>query len=296
MIQSNNEWGRLEKVILGSTENFNFSSSDENFIKIQDRPSGIANPDKILETESALNDWQSLLESMGVEVLRPKEFDYQKVDAFGAYCPRDTVLVIGDKVILTPTIWKKRKYEAEVLLDHLGNNYVTPEDPKVMFDAANVIRCNNDIIYLISYSGNEAGADWLQSYLGSEYRVHKLKNVYNGMHLDSTILPLREGLVMLNTERMNESDLPSFMKSWDKIWITQEDMWQDPEYNKMTSNWVGINVLSYDENTIFCDPKQIKLMKKIKQYKIDSIGINIPNTKYFMGAHHCATLDLKRRS
>ena len=296
MIRSDNEWGRLEKVILGSTKNFNFSTTDEKYIRIPNRPSGPANFEKILETEEALASWQKLLEDMGVDVLRPSEIDYQKLDGFGSYCPRDTVLVIGNKVILTPTVWKKRTIEWHALKDYLGSDYVLPTDQNVMFDAANIIRCNRDILYLISYSGNEAGADWLQSYLGPEYTVHKLKNVYNGMHLDSTILPLREGLVMLNSTRINESKLPKFMMSWDKIWITEDDMWKDPELNSMTSNWIGINILSYDENAVFCDPKQIKLMKKLSKYGIESIGINIPNTKYFMGGHHCASLDLKRNS
>ena len=294
MISSNNEWDTLRRVILGTTKNFNFSTDDEKYIKIPNRPSGPADIEKIEETEAALNDWQSILEDMDVEVLRPDDLDYQSMDAFGAYCPRDTTLVIGDKVIFTPNVWEKRTLERPALIRHFDTNVVAPENKDIMFDAANIIRCNNDILYLVSYSGNEAGADWLQDYLGPEYKIHKLIDVYKGMHLDSSILPLREGLVMLNSEWMTDDKLPEFMKSWDKIWITQDDMWQDPEYNGMTSNWIGINVLSYDENTIFCGPKKKTLMNILKKHKVDSIPINIPNTKYFMGAHHCATLDILR--
>ena len=294
MINSNNEWGKLKRIILGSASKFNFSTTDEIYSTYSYMPKGPASDEAIYATEKALEIFESELKNLGVEVLRPKELDYQALDAFGAYCPRDTVLVIGDKVILTPTLWKKRRVEWDSMKSYLGDNIVEPEDPEVMFDAAQVIRCNRDILYLVSVSGNEAGGDWLESYLGSEYRVHRIRAVYKGMHLDSTIIPLREGLVMLNSERVKEESLPEFMKSWDKIWINKEDLIQDPKWTKLTTNWIGMNILSYDENTVFCDPEQIKLRKIFDKYGIDSIGVKLPYAKYFMGGHHCATLDLLR--
>jgi N-dimethylarginine dimethylaminohydrolase len=292
MISSSNEWDKLSKVILGSSEKMNWSITDPDYSKLVNRPgsnfgSGPVPNSIIYDTEKALNYFQKQLELLDVEVIRPKPIDYQSSDSFGNYCPRDTVLVIGDKVILTPTKWKKRRDEWASML-HLFPTAVTVDDPNAMFDAANIIRCNNDIIYLISYSGNEAGADWLERYLGPEYTVHRLRNVYNGMHLDTTIVPLREGLVMLNRGRMSENDIPRFMKNWDKIWIYEEDI------ISTASKWIGMNLLSYNENLVFCDSKQINIINKLKKHRIEIIGVTLPHAKYLMGGHHCVTLDLKR--
>ena len=87
-----------------------------------------------------------------------------------------------------------------------------------VFDAANILRCNNDILYLVSNTGNLKGAKWLQNFLGSEYRVHTIQDVYSYIHIDSTIAVLREGLCLLNPERVNENNISEFLKSWDKIW------------------------------------------------------------------------------
>jgi glycine amidinotransferase/scyllo-inosamine-4-phosphate amidinotransferase 1 len=293
MINSNNEWGRLKRVILGSTVNFNFSRTDEEYTKYPELPVGAANPDYIYDMENALKIFEKELKNLDVEVLRPKEIDYQKLEGFGSYCPRDTILIIGDKVIFTPTVWKKRRIEWESMKEYFPE-IVIPDNPSVMFDAANIIRCNRDILYLVSYSGNEEGGDWLENFLGSEYRVHRIRAVYKGMHLDSTIVPLREGLVMLNSERVKEESLPDFMKSWDKIWLAKEDLIQDPNWTQLTTNWIGMNIFSYDENTIFCDDKQEKLKKIFYKYNIDTIGVNLPHAKYFMGGHHCSTLDILR--
>jgi glycine amidinotransferase/scyllo-inosamine-4-phosphate amidinotransferase 1 len=293
MINSNNEWGRLKRVILGSTVNFNFSRTDEEYTKYPELPVGAANPDYIYDMENALKIFEKELKNLDVEVLRPKEIDYQKLEGFGSYCPRDTILIIGDKVIFTPTVWKKRRIEWESMKEYFPE-IIIPDNPSVMFDAANIIRCNRDILYLVSYSGNEEGGDWLENFLGSEYRVHRIRAVYKGMHLDSTIVPLREGLVMLNSERVKEESLPDFMKSWDKIWLAKEDLIQDPNWTQLTTNWIGMNIFSYDENTIFCDDKQEKLKKIFYKYNIDTIGVNLPHAKYFMGGHHCSTLDILR--
>lgn len=295
MINSNNEWEKLTRVILGSSDKMNWSRSDTEYNSILKKANFSSGPvpDHIIyETEKALKYFQTQMESMGVEVIRPESIDYQKIDGFGNYCPRDTVLVIGDKIILTPTRWKRRRDEWQSMM-HAFPSTVTVDDPKAMFDAANIIRCNNDLIYLVSYSGNEEGADWLESYLGPEYKIHRLRNVYNGMHLDTTIVPLREGLVMLNAERMNEDDIPSFMKGWDKIWVKPDDLFLSGE-QKRTSKWVGMNLLSYDENTVFCDGKQKNIINKLKKYNINTVDIDLPHAKYLMGGHHCVTLDLQR--
>ena len=290
-ISTNNEWGRLRKVILGSALNFNFSQSDPKYKNIKKLPKGPVPEHVILETEEALTIFESQLKQLNVEVLRPNPIDYVSLDAFGCYCPRDTVLVLDSIPILTPTIWEKRRVEWQSIIHYLPNA-ITIDDPNVILDAANVIRCNDDLLYLVSYSGNEAGADWIERNF-PRYNVHRLRNVYADMHLDTTIVPLREGLVLLNAERLKDEQLPDFLKSWDKIWIQPEDIISS-NTSAATSNWIAMNLFSYDEHTVFCDPKQKNIIAKLNEHGIEEIGIDLPHSKYLMGGHHCCTLDLVR--
>ena len=70
-----------------------------------------------------------------------------------------------------------------------------------------------DILYLVSSSGNEVGARWLQIVLGNEYKVHTTRDIYRSSHIDSTILCLRPGLVLLNSTRVNKKIVQKFLKN-----------------------------------------------------------------------------------
>lgn len=86
----------------------------------------------------------------------------------------------------------------------------------MIFDAANVLRLGRDIVYLVSDSANELGAKWLQSTLGPEYRVHCCRDVYQGVHIDTTMVALRPGLLLLNP-KVDEDKLPATFKKWEII-------------------------------------------------------------------------------
>ena len=74
----------------------------------------------------------------------------------------------------------------------------TPRNDEPAFDAANVLRFGQDLIYLVSATGNEMGGQWLQSILGDKFRVHFFKDVYYGSHINSTLVALRPGLILCN--------------------------------------------------------------------------------------------------
>ena len=103
------------------------------------------------------------------------------------------------------------------LYDRSDLSQLTLKEIEPIFDAANILRCNNDILYLVSNTGNKLGSQWLQNFLGNKYRVHILENMYSYSHLDSTMALLREGLCLLNPDRVNEDNMPELLKSWDKI-------------------------------------------------------------------------------
>ncbi len=192
-------------------------------------------------------------------------------------------------------------------------------EKEILFEAANTLRMGKDLLYLVSSSGNEKGAKWLQSVLGKDYNVHITRDIYRSSHIDSTLMCLRPGLILLNSARVNEKNCPEMFKNWDKIWFEdvaptseQELEFQktvrDPTHKKlkdlgfnnnlsdMSSPWVGMNILSLDQNTVLADERQINLIKELEKHSIKVIKIKMRHMYTQGGGIHCATLDTVRES
>ena len=297
-ISSNNEWDSLKSVIVGSATNANWPVKCRDFRKIQHTttwsetplPSGPILQHIIDSANKDLNKLAEFLTNIGVKVYRPTDLDFVKHDGFYNYCPRDRLLIIGETVINAPMAYKCRQMELEAY-KFLECKFVKAEG---IWDAANICKLNNDLLYLVSETGDCAGAEWLQSYLGNQYRVHIVDNLYSGVHIDSTMVPVREGLVVLNGNRVNLDNIPTVLKSWDKIWMYEfiEQSFYEFPY---ASNSIGMNFLVVDSNSVICDPKQIELRRQLDKHHIDSHGIDLRHSRTLGGGHHCVTLDLIRQ-
>lgn len=303
-IFSENEWDTLREVVIGTADCANWPTKDPVFKKSMHSSAwtdsefkfGPVQQSIVNRANASLDHFASVLRDLGVIVHRPLHRDYAALDQFYGYCPRDTVLIVGDKVIHTPTKYPTRRNEWETML-HVWNGHpvVFPDDPDVMFDAANICRLNNTLLYLVSETGNLAGARWLQDYLGSQYRVHTVDNIYNGVHIDSTITPIREGLVVLNAGRITEDTVPEPLRSWDKIWISADELVLQPfDYYPYASNWIGLNFLMVTPQLAIVDPKQDILRKKLASYGVESIGVDLTESRTLGGGHHCCSLDTLR--
>jgi glycine amidinotransferase/scyllo-inosamine-4-phosphate amidinotransferase 1 len=334
-----NEWDTLREVIVGSVEGAQIPTvkdkslhcidyahlSDEEF---QNIPTG-RYPQRVLdETYEDLEQICSTLKYLGVRVHRPKPVDFTQkrgngkweVDGYYNYCPRDSMLVIGDKVIATPMTLRHRQFEADsckhlIHPNHwvdfpkpnLGDEMYSREDlgrptlmdgPEPVFDAANILRANNDVIYLVSNTGNLAGADYLERYLwdniSTDYKVHRVQNVYAYIHIDTTFVLLREGLVLLNPERVNESNIPEIFRGWDRIWAPEPYPTQVMNEWCPASPWLGMNILPINEKLVMIEEHQIMLMKELKRFGIESIPVRMRHARTLSGGPHCITTDLVR--
>lgn len=280
------------------------------------------------EANEDLDELAKVLESSGVIVYRPNHNNYSAyigntqwtTDQMYGYCPRDTHLVIGNNVIETPMSYRARQMEADALRQvrqeaiHDGVNWIAAPRPMLpvgthyvstdkvlllenepIFDAANCLRFNNDILYLKSCTGNRRGADWLQRFLGREYKVHVLDDVYAYAHLDSTIAPVREGLVVLNRSRIRLENMPSIFaeNNWDIIWF--DDPYPISFYNyPYASAWIGMNLLMLDPKTAIVDKSQLDLIKQLESHNIEVWALQMRHSRTLGGGFHCVTLDLER--
>ena len=64
----------------------------------------------------------------------------------------------------------------------------------------------------------------------------------------------------------------------------------------MSSPWVGMNILSVDQNTVIADERQINLIKELEKHSINVIKIKMRHMYTQGGGIHCATLDTVRDS
>lgn len=308
------------------------------------------------EVNEDLQELCDVLTKFGVKVLRPNSSNVGKTystpdwSACGdrQYNMRDLHLVVGNTVLESPSQERHRLFETTGLYDiwykyfiegfrwvaapkprlvgqymityhEDGHKHQKLTEDEILFEAANTVRMGKDLLYLVSRSGNYLGAKWIQSILGDEYRVHTTEKIYRSSHIDSTIMCLRPGLVLLNGVRVNPEICPKIFDKWDKIYFTDikptpvetlefhekvikkvtEQLLKlniETDIAHLASEWIGMNFLSLDPETVIIDKRQTSLIKTLEDFKIRSIPISFRHSHLFKGGIHCSTLDTVRDS
>jgi N-dimethylarginine dimethylaminohydrolase len=338
-VWSCNEWDQLEEVIVGNPLNARFPTADRStqLAEFHDRsladiPRGPFPQHIIEETEEDLDEFVRILERLGIIVRRPETWSHEakfstvhwEAQGYYNYCPRDVLLIIANQIIETPNVIRSRAQETfsyrklligymksgarwycaprPMLLDSLFESDLskpTPRDDEPAFDAANVLRLGRDLIYLVSATGNELGGRWLQSILGDEFRVHLLKDVYYGSHIDSTFVALRPGLMLCNPGRVNAGTLPKILKQWKVIYSPPMENTgrYDADYlsKSIGSDWIDMNAFSISPDLVVVDRNQPTLIRLLEKQGLDVIPIKLRHSKMLGGGPHCVTLDVRRR-
>lgn len=275
----------------------------------------------------------SVLIKAGVKVHRPEIIDHSKTfstpdwtsTGWYTWCPRDLLLPLNNLMIETPSPCRSRLFETrayhQIMIESVknGTEWIAAPKPRLLddsyqfedlskpsltnlepiFDAPNCIRLGRDILFQISNTGNWLGFQWLKNTLKPRgYRLHAAEHVYSFAHFDSTIIPLRPGLVLLNSTRVNPSNCPKLFDSWDKIYFKDVNVnsttQSGPGSISPCSPYIGMNILSIDENTVIVGKDQVNLIKVLEQYKMTVVPTSMRHSQTLSGGYHCATLDIVR--
>lgn len=305
MINSRNEWDPLEKIIVGSATNANWPMTDPVFAeearnslwKETPAPSGPVPQFIVDEANRELDILCETLLKYGATVYRPKPMDFVVEQGMYNYCPRDRMLVAGDTLVDCNMMYPCRNQESKNyirLMSEATNIFTMPKDQDMTLDAANICRLGDTWLFLESASGNRAAYEWLCNKF-PKINI-ELCNFYAGVHIDSTITPLREGLVLLNGARVNEDNCPKALKDWEKIYITDADIVAQDFYQyPYASKWIAMNMLALDPETVIIDAAQTRLIELLKTKGIDSIPRTLRHSRTLGGGFHCVTLDTRRR-
>jgi hypothetical protein len=328
-----NEYGQLKSVILGRAEGANWPTGDTFFDKIIKLPpvhtgmtKGKISEEVISSTRDDLLYMKDVLIDEGVKVFRPEIQDYSKqfthygnlLNGMHSYSARDLLLSVGNMIIECPTPFISRytelndydvirqeairdgckwiaapraRMEPAEAVHKMARIILTERYP--IFEASNVLKFDDKLLYLKSSTANQAGADWLQKVVGTEFEVITWDGVYDGAHIDTTLASLKKDLILINSSRVNSANnLPKFLRQHRKVWVHDcvERKFHKYPY---ASKWIGMNVLVINEERIMLDPIQTNLIKQLQtEFKI--IEIPLTHSRTLGGGHHCVTNDLER--
>lgn len=300
-ISSWNEWDTLREIVVGDASLANWPSNDPVFAMEGEKtlwketpvPSGAVPQFVISEANEDLESLVDILKQAGVIVHRPEPMDFVALGGMYNYCPRDRLLIAGDVIVDPPMMYPCRDMEIESLQHVIEGNTIIrmPRDQDMILDAANICKANDRWMFLDSPSGNRASYDWLVKQFPDI--TIELVNFYAGVHIDSTISLLREGLALVNAGRVTPDNLPETLKGWDIIWVdnvVERGFYQYP----YASKWIGMNVLSIDPQTVIVDKLQTELITILEKKKFTVITHELRHSRTLGGGYHCVTLDTWR--
>lgn len=305
MIDSRNEWDPLEAIVVGEASMANWPMTDPIFAlemkhsswKETPPPSGPVAQHIIDQANRELDFLCEALLHYGATVYRPKPMNFVEEKGLYNYCPRDRLLVAGDTIVDVNMMYPCRNQEIKNyyrLLAEAQNIFTMPRDQGMVLDAANICRLGDTWLFLESASGNIRAHEWLQAKFPN-IKI-ELCNFYAGVHIDSTITPLREGLVMLNASRVTPQNCPKAFHDWEKIWVTDEMIVpQSFDSFPYASKWIAMNMLVLDPETVIIDAAQTQLINILKSKGIDSIPLTLSHSRTLGGGFHCVTLDTRRK-
>lgn len=326
MNYSSNEWSQLKEVIVGTASMAKIPTLDKSLRLVNYADQAFVDhvqvglyPQQVIEEANEdLETLASFLTKQGVKVHRPtltKEPDYYN------YCPRDNVLVLKNKVIECPLPVRARKNESknlrsifhqleiytfELIAERSDDSYneaclenkdvLALNEIEPLFDAANILRDDENLYYLVSNTGNKLGCKQLQRVAGEDYTVWPIEGIYSYIHIDSTIALLRKGLMLLNPERIKSvSQLPKPLQDWEPIWCPEPVVIPYFGNYNHASKWVNMNLFSVNENLVVLEEHQTNLAEVLSKHGIESALLPFRHQRTLGGGPHCVTLDIFRQ-
>jgi glycine amidinotransferase len=114
------------------------------------------------------------------------------------------------------------------------------------------------------------------------------------MHIDTTLMPLAPGKVMVNPDWVDVDHLPACFENWD-ILVAPRPVPGSANQLNLISAWANMNVLMLDEKRVIVEQRQETMIQALTDWGFDPIPCPFENYYPFLGSFHCATLDIRRR-
>lgn len=257
--------------------------------------------------------------------------DWEVAGGHANACPRDLLLVVGDDIIEAPMSQRARYFEfrayrsllreyfrrgarwtavpkplmADAL--YLGRDPSDPEpfdfasgpllaETEPVFDAACFARFGRDIFWQPDLVSNETGADWLGRHLGPGFRVHRIEfREPLPTHIDTTLVPVRPGLVLVNPDRPCTNGVMELFAANDwRIVPAPPSVRTGRAPARDVSNWISMNVLMLDERTVVVEQAETPMIELMRSLGCEVVTCPFDRVYPFGGGFHCCTADVRR--
>jgi len=167
---------------------------------------------------------------------------------------------------------------------------------ELVFDGAQCIRLGADVLVNVANANHELGLVWLQRVFSDRFRFHRLYQMADN-HIDSIIMPLRPGLILLRSPEYLQY-LPESLQKWEIILAPEVSEARFPSYADdsllIASKFIDMNVLSLDEHTVIVNALYPELAAVLEKHGFDVIPVRHRHRRLFGGGFHCFTLDCVR--
>ncbi|KAK7952845.1 uncharacterized protein PG986_008573 [Apiospora aurea] len=332
---SDNEWSRLVEVVVGRAGNSCFPHIPLKVISnivpcyYLDEFAKPGNPfpeDVVHKAEAELDSFAGVLQSYGVKVRRPEAVDWVQEGGYTGAMVRDGLMVVGNTIIEAAFSWPCRRREVELLhgpmLDEFekkGRYHVVrapaPPSPdpifdvepgapwainnsRVAFDTADFTRIGRRVVVgELSHVTNQKGLDWVRAHLPPGYELVVVTSTGKaGMHMDDTLVPLRDGTALYYPKHVHLEELRRHppLDTWRLL--PPPRPFRMPKYPRPTCVrgrwrstywcWMGSESFCYHE-----EPEMIHFLERLG---MEPIPIPFRHVACLGGSFHCATLDLRR--
>ncbi|MBW2367942.1 MAG: serine/threonine protein kinase [Deltaproteobacteria bacterium] len=190
--------------------------------------------------------------------------------------------------------WSALSEEEQWKRAEAGDWILTEVEP--LFDAADVVRFGKDLFVQYSMVTNDAGIRWLRQHY-PDHRVHKL--LYRELqpwHMDSTLVPIRPGLVVANPVRdaLTPQVLELLEKNDWEVLYAPKSVLKEKRPMCYCSVWLNMNFLVLDPNTVAVEASETPMMEALDKKGIEVIPVPFYDVVMFGGCLHCSTADVYR--
>ena len=301
------------------------------------KPSSPFPPDILARAQEELDNLAGILRAEGIRVYRPNKINWLKVQGYTGAMPRDGLMTVGSALIEAPFAWQCRRHEITLayseIRSELGGSsgaticrapLITGKDTlyrgkigksmangkvsgphwsinnsRPAFDAADFMRFGKVVIGQLSHVTNRRGVEYLRAMVPEGYTVEILNTTdEHAMHIDATLLPLRNGLMVYHPERVSKHELRQHevFRDWELIACPIKPQPRQPPSPPMymCSPWLILNALSLDEKRVLVEANDMEFAEWLRTLGMEPIMVPFAHVNSIGGSFHCATVDLVR--
>jgi len=171
-----------------------------------------------------------------------------------------------------------------------------PTEQEPLFDAADVVRFGKDLFVQKSMVTNDAGIDWLRRHY-PDHRIHKVRyKELTPWHMDTTLVPLRPGLVVFNPARtpLEKAQRELFEKNGWEVIEGPKSVLDKKRPMTFCSIWLNLNILVLDPKTVCVEASETPVMELFDKYGLEVIPVPFYDVSAFGGGLHCGSTDVYR--